>query len=198
MAISLWVEGFLFYYHLDGKEQMESRIHIMLVYAIAIGSLSSFILIFVDEPFNINTKKEFGNTEMALEYMPLTNYNSNENIDNNEDQSSKSVSNESSIVVVELQKIRNELKENKEEKNSSIAFLFHLILSGSIILQGTWFCQIATILYPVNGEPWKETEMKNIMFLAIIFTWHLLTVICLQFVCGMTFLMLLKKRNLKI
>ncbi|XP_059133575.1 transmembrane protein 45A-like isoform X1 [Peromyscus eremicus] len=51
--------------------------------------------------------------------------------------------------------------------------LLELLRSSFIILQGTWFWQIAFVLYPLKGSPpWNLTDTENKMFLTMCFSWH--------------------------
>ncbi|XP_042115369.1 transmembrane protein 45A-like isoform X1 [Peromyscus maniculatus bairdii] len=51
--------------------------------------------------------------------------------------------------------------------------LLELLRSSLIILQGTWFWQIAFVLYPLSGSPpWNLTDIENKMFLTMCFSWH--------------------------
>ncbi|XP_071948486.1 transmembrane protein 45B-like [Antedon mediterranea] len=43
------------------------------------------------------------------------------------------------------------------------------------MLQGTWFWMVGIVLYnPPSGEPWDQDDHKNVMFVTVAFTWHLL------------------------
>jgi len=46
-------------------------------------------------------------------------------------------------------------------------------------LQGTWFLQIAFVLYGPN--PWKNTQ-SNVEFLAVAFAWHLFVFLAIALV----------------
>ncbi|XP_053421706.1 transmembrane protein 45A isoform X2 [Nycticebus coucang] len=51
--------------------------------------------------------------------------------------------------------------------------LVELLRESLILLQGTWFWQIAFVLYPLSGGPaWDQTDHDNILFLTICFCWH--------------------------
>ncbi|XP_023365496.1 transmembrane protein 45A [Otolemur garnettii] len=51
--------------------------------------------------------------------------------------------------------------------------LVELLRESLILLQGTWFWQIAFVLYPLNGgHVWDPTDHDNILFLTICFCWH--------------------------
>ncbi|XP_076973593.1 transmembrane protein 45A-like [Tamandua tetradactyla] len=48
-----------------------------------------------------------------------------------------------------------------------------LLRSSLILLQGSWFWQVAFVLYPHNRRPeWDQKDHDNIMFLTICFCWH--------------------------
>ncbi|XP_041030078.1 transmembrane protein 45B [Carcharodon carcharias] len=48
-----------------------------------------------------------------------------------------------------------------------------LFRTSLAILQGTWFWQIAFVLYPPSGGPkWNENDHENIMFITLCFSWH--------------------------
>ncbi|GAB1300339.1 Transmembrane protein 45A [Apodemus speciosus] len=51
--------------------------------------------------------------------------------------------------------------------------LLELLRSSLILLQGTWFWQIAFVLYPPNGSAkWNLSDIENKMFLSMCFCWH--------------------------
>ncbi|EGW05892.1 putative G-protein coupled receptor 128 [Cricetulus griseus] len=51
--------------------------------------------------------------------------------------------------------------------------LLELLRSSLIILQGTWFWQVAFVLYPPSGSPeWNLSDIENKMFLTMCFCWH--------------------------
>lgn len=51
--------------------------------------------------------------------------------------------------------------------------LLELLRSSLILLQGTWFWQIAFVLYPPNGRAkWNLSDIENKMFLSMCFCWH--------------------------
>uniref|UniRef100_A0AAA9SW43 Transmembrane protein 45A n=1 Tax=Bos taurus TaxID=9913 RepID=A0AAA9SW43_BOVIN len=48
-----------------------------------------------------------------------------------------------------------------------------LLRTSLFLLQGSWFWQMAFVLYPINGNPpWDLMDHNNIMFLTICFCWH--------------------------
>ncbi|XP_037690479.1 transmembrane protein 45A isoform X2 [Choloepus didactylus] len=51
--------------------------------------------------------------------------------------------------------------------------LLELLRSSLILLQGSWFWQIAFVLYPPSGRPeWDQKDHDNVMFLTICLCWH--------------------------
>ncbi|XP_012879591.1 PREDICTED: transmembrane protein 45A-like isoform X1 [Dipodomys ordii] len=51
--------------------------------------------------------------------------------------------------------------------------LLELLRSSLLMLQGTWFWQVAFVLYPPNGSPkWDLKDHNNRMFLSICLCWH--------------------------
>lgn len=100
MSTCFWIEGFLFYFHLQGHSDISVRLHTIL-----------YIVIFV-------TAATF-------------------------------------LVDVFLM------------RHQSLFALMRAILLG---IQGTWFLQIAFVLY--GPKPWKDTQ-TNVEFLAVAFAWHL-------------------------
>nr|XP_012598583.1 transmembrane protein 45A-like isoform X1 [Microcebus murinus] len=51
--------------------------------------------------------------------------------------------------------------------------LLELLRSSLILLQGSWFFQIDSVLYSPSGAPtWNLKDHENIMFLTICFCWH--------------------------
>lgn len=50
------------------------------------------------------------------------------------------------------------------------------------LFQGTWFWQVAIILYnPMSGEPWEQDNHKNMMFITVSFAWHLIIDMAIMF-----------------
>ena len=50
------------------------------------------------------------------------------------------------------------------------------------LLQGTWFWQVAIILYaPPSGTAWEQDDHRNMMFITVSFAWHLLIDIIIMF-----------------
>uniref|UniRef100_A0A8C5PVX7 Transmembrane protein 45B n=1 Tax=Leptobrachium leishanense TaxID=445787 RepID=A0A8C5PVX7_9ANUR len=51
--------------------------------------------------------------------------------------------------------------------------VLELFRSSLAILQGTWFWQIAFVLYPLGDAPeWNQSEHENMMFITMCFCWH--------------------------
>ncbi|XP_007943973.1 transmembrane protein 45A [Orycteropus afer afer] len=51
--------------------------------------------------------------------------------------------------------------------------ILELLYSSFILLQGSWFWQVAFVLYPPSGGPaWEPMDHDNILFLTICFCWH--------------------------
>ncbi|XP_042532820.1 transmembrane protein 45A-like isoform X2 [Dipodomys spectabilis] len=51
--------------------------------------------------------------------------------------------------------------------------LLELLRSSLLMLQGTWFWQVAFVLYPPNGSSkWDLNDHNNRMFLSICLCWH--------------------------
>ncbi|PIO16210.1 hypothetical protein AB205_0058000, partial [Aquarana catesbeiana] len=51
--------------------------------------------------------------------------------------------------------------------------ILELFRSSLTILQGTWFWQIAFVLYPPGGSAeWDQKDHENIMFITMCFCWH--------------------------
>ncbi|ELW69971.1 Transmembrane protein 45A [Tupaia chinensis] len=51
--------------------------------------------------------------------------------------------------------------------------LLELLRASLILLQGSWFWQIAFVLYPLGGHPsWDLLDHDNVFFLTICFCWH--------------------------
>ena len=62
-----------------------------------------------------------------------------------------------------------------------------------VLLQGTWFYQIAFMLY--GRHPWSAKSHANLMFLPIAFSWHLMLILILILI-GMAFRRQLRNRCL--
>ncbi|XP_035682170.1 transmembrane protein 45B-like [Branchiostoma floridae] len=60
--------------------------------------------------------------------------------------------------------------------------LLPLLLSTLILLQGTWFWQVAGVLYPLDtARRWDLESHNTLMFLPLAFCWHLLGNIAIIF-----------------
>lgn len=118
-SLALFVEGFLFYYHVHSRPPLDAHIHSLLLVAVFSGSASTMLEVFIRDN-----------------------------------------------IILELFR----------------ACLF--------ILQGSWFYQIAFVLYPPRGPEWDLTQHDNIMFITMCFCWHLavalLLVACLSSVVWFT------------
>ncbi|XP_076974701.1 transmembrane protein 45A-like isoform X2 [Tamandua tetradactyla] len=75
--------------------------------------------------------------------------------------------------------------------------LLELLRSSLILLQGSWFWQVAFVLYPPSGRPeWDQKDHDNIMFLTICFCWHYAVALIIIFMTY-TFVTWLVKSKLK-
>lgn len=101
VSVALFVEGFLFYYHVQSRPHLDAHIHSLLLVAVFGGSACSMLTVFTRDH-----------------------------------------------IILELLG----------------ACLF--------ILQGTWFCQIGFVLYPLKGPQWDLTLHDNVMFVTMCFCWH--------------------------
>lgn len=202
MAVSLFIEGFLFFYHLHARDTLEVRIHMMLVYAIWLGACFALALVFVDKGHFSGGGRDGRKAATmngsatrdgeASEYMPLTDESTALNNSSSSStclmiEESKGETTTDANVMELLRKISNDVQHLPDapspssSPNHSLVFLLRMALTTTLVLQGTWFCQVATILYPRHGEPWKGDEHSNVMFSVICFTWHLVLVIGLHF-----------------
>ncbi|XP_051006026.1 transmembrane protein 45A-like isoform X2 [Acomys russatus] len=51
--------------------------------------------------------------------------------------------------------------------------VLELLRASFFLLQGTWFWQLAFVLYPPNGRPkWNMEDIENKVFLTMCFAWH--------------------------
>lgn len=58
--------------------------------------------------------------------------------------------------------------------------LLELMRSSLILLQGTWFWQVAFVLYPPKGRAtWNLSDIGNKMFLSMCFCWHYASIVML-------------------
>lgn len=51
--------------------------------------------------------------------------------------------------------------------------IFNVFYGISLMVQGSWFWQVGSILYPIYGGHWCETCMNEVMKATVIFCWHL-------------------------
>jgi len=153
LSLSLFVEGFLFYYHLHAREVLEVRIHVLLIFAVWCGSLLSFLNIFAD-----GRGKSSNLSQSDSEYIPLT--TSSNDVTTDDDTNRQVMTSSSDDVTIVLQ----------------------MGIGTSVVLQGTWFIQVANILY--GSDPWSPDDVTNVMFAAVCFSIHLLAVILYQFGCA--------------
>ncbi|XP_038065369.1 transmembrane protein 45B-like [Patiria miniata] len=74
---------------------------------------------------------------------------------------------------------------------------FRALRCVAVLLQGTWFFQVGTVLYwPPSGKPWDDEDMANLMFLTEAFAWHLLVDILLMLMVYGISCLVLKKTGL--
>ncbi|XP_054853993.1 transmembrane protein 45B-like [Eublepharis macularius] len=65
-------------------------------------------------------------------------------------------------------------------RDHPILVLFRISM---FLIQGTWFWQIAFVLFPPRGAPlWDQKDPEAIMFITICFSWHYLAIIFLLFI----------------
>ncbi|XP_057677265.1 transmembrane protein 45B [Corythoichthys intestinalis] len=102
LSLALFVEGFLFYYHVSTRPLLDAHIHTLLLVAVFSGSACAMMEVFLRDH-----------------------------------------------IILELLK----------------ACLF--------VLQGSWFYQIAFVLFPLRGPKWDLTLHGNVMFVTMCFCWHL-------------------------
>ncbi|XP_037697882.1 transmembrane protein 45B [Choloepus didactylus] len=58
--------------------------------------------------------------------------------------------------------------------------VLELFRTNLVILQGTWFWQIAFVLFPPFGTPaWDQKDDHNLMFITMCFCWHYLAALCI-------------------
>uniref|UniRef100_A0A3Q3X136 Transmembrane protein 45B n=1 Tax=Mola mola TaxID=94237 RepID=A0A3Q3X136_MOLML len=98
LSIALFVEGFLFYYHVHNRPILDAHIHSLLLVAVFVGSASTMLELFIRDN-----------------------------------------------IILEL-------------------------FGGCMfILQGSWFYQVAFVLFPPSGPVWDLTLHDNIMFITMCF-----------------------------
>lgn len=125
MSVCFWIEGLLFYFHLQGHSEISVRLHTIL-----------YLITFV--------------TAIAF------------------------------------------LADVFSTRHQSLLALMRAILLG---IQGTWFLQIAFVLYGPN--PWENNKV-NVEFLVIVFSWHLFVFISVAIVLFISFHRLCGKNELRI
>nr|XP_033773339.1 transmembrane protein 45B-like [Geotrypetes seraphini] len=102
LSLAEFFEGFIFYFHVHNRSELDQYIHSVLLVAVFGGAFTIFLEVFMRE-------------QVVLEF-------------------------------------------------------FRTSLT---IIQGTWFWQIAFVLYPPSGIPeWNQQDHNNIMFITICFCWH--------------------------
>ncbi|XP_026854661.2 transmembrane protein 45A [Electrophorus electricus] len=102
MGLAFFNEGFLFLYHLHGRDMLDVHIHMLLLYATFGGALTCLLEIF-----------HRGN------------------------------------------------------------ILLELLRASLCLLQGSWFWQIAFVLYPPSEVKWDLSDHNNMMFITMCYSWHL-------------------------
>ena len=68
-------------------------------------------------------------------------------------------------------------------------------------LQGSWFCQVAFILYPpltIHHEPEQHSRdtHSSLMFMTCVYTWHMAVIIILMIICGLCIGCFYRKKGL--
>lgn len=64
------------------------------------------------------------------------------------------------------------------------------------LLQGTWFCQIGSILYPPSGiKTWTVEDHSEMMLISVIFTLHLAAAISVQAIIALVIYQKLKRKG---
>lgn len=102
LSVAIFVEGFLFYYHVHDRPPLDVHIHSLLLFAVFGTAFSTAVEIF---------------------------------------------------------------------KRDNI--ILELFRTSNTILQGTWFWQIAFVLFPPSGGPeWDQRDHGNVMFITMCYCWH--------------------------
>ncbi|CAL1593474.1 unnamed protein product [Knipowitschia caucasica] len=52
--------------------------------------------------------------------------------------------------------------------------ILELMRSALTVLQGSWFWQIGSVLYPPWGPHWDQDDHSSVMFVVMCFSWHLM------------------------
>lgn len=102
LGLALFNEGFLFLYHLHGRDMLDVHVHMLLLYAVFGGAVICLLEVF-----------HRGN------------------------------------------------------------ILLELLRAALCLLQGSWFWQIAFVLYPPSEVTWDLSDHNNMMFITMCYSWHL-------------------------
>ncbi|XP_017334605.1 transmembrane protein 45A isoform X2 [Ictalurus punctatus] len=102
LGLAFFNEGFIFLYHLHGREMLDVHVHMLLLYAVFGGALVCLLEVF-----------HRGNV------------------------------------------------------------LLELLRAALSLLQGSWFWQIAFVLYPPSEVKWDQSDHNNAMFITMCYSWHL-------------------------
>lgn len=51
--------------------------------------------------------------------------------------------------------------------------VFNVLFGVGFLIQGSWFWQVGSILYPIIGKAWCGTCMHEVMNATVVFCWHL-------------------------
>ncbi|XP_039251525.1 transmembrane protein 45B-like [Styela clava] len=178
------IEGYLFYFHTHGREELDIRVHVLLIIAIWPVSLILFLLATIDNNTNFSNgyviapqlrHKMRNDNMLQRDTTSLLNDQNEDNSDENIQLREKSPSSgQWTNLADDNQNYYKQEDIVKVLSNQKKIFTMELCMAIAIILQGTWFWQTAYVLYPPNGEPWEQGSHKNIAFLTMFFAWHLL------------------------
>ncbi|XP_062853132.1 transmembrane protein 45A [Trichomycterus rosablanca] len=102
LGLAFFNEGFLFLYHLHGRDMLDVHVHMLLLYAVFGGAAVCLLEVF-----------HRGNV------------------------------------------------------------LLELLRAALCLLQGSWFWQIAFVLYPPSEVKWDLSDHNNMMFITMCYSWHL-------------------------
>ncbi|XP_076807741.1 transmembrane protein 45B-like [Clavelina lepadiformis] len=217
LCLALLIEGYLFYFHTHGRPELDVRIHVLLLLAIWGGAMTSGILGVLeaimkdtdDEKSNNNSHKksnegfiELKNQEHESETALLGETKSNEYTpilteDGTNNLSHEKLSPEFLALTVSLQKILKQIVAPDRCEKSHLQIILRQAIATSIFLQGTWFCQVAAILYPPGKEAW-EVNHTNVHFATIFFAWHLAAAIFLNSAVHLTmYALTCRKRKIR-
>nr|CAB3267103.1 transmembrane protein 45B-like [Phallusia mammillata] len=188
LSLALLIEGYLFYFHTHGRAPLDVRLHTLLILAIWSGALTLFLLSAIEgmqanDKSNENYKDPSSYALLESEDQIMKETSNLEEQDLELTYNSTSLTPDSTTLInaeaiVQAMEKRFQISNiTGVEKKTTFPSLLKFSTVCSMILQGTWFWQVAFILYPPNGKPWDPASHTIIEFATLFFAWHLASII---------------------